>query len=130
VRADLLVTKKAYFGQYADSKGRVACEISGEMIRFDQSHLDHKKPMTFQVIVRTFIAANRIDISADMLSEPADMQFATTFIDKDLQARFIEYHHSVAQLRVIKPGLNLSLGGSERILKSKREVCIVKADSA
>jgi hypothetical protein len=130
VRADLVASKKAYFGQYADNTGRVGCEISGEMIRFDESHLDHKKPMTFQVIVRTFIAANRIEISTDMLSEPADKQFATTFVDDDLKARFIEYHHSVAQLRVIKPGLNLSLGGSERILKSKREVCIVKAGSA
>ena len=84
--------------------------------------------MTFQVIVRTFIAANQIEISADMLSQPADQQFATRFIDEELASQFIEYHHRVAQLRVIKPHLNLSLGGSERILKSKIEVRILKAD--
>jgi hypothetical protein len=128
VKDDLVATKKAYFGEHAKSEGRVACEISGEMIRFNESHLDHKKPMTFQVIVRTFIAANQIEISADMLSKPADQQFATRFIDEELASQFIEYHHRVAQLRVIKPRLNLSLGGSERILKSKIEVRIVKAD--
>jgi hypothetical protein len=63
-----------------------------------------------------------------MLSEPADQQFATRFIDEELASQFIEYHHRVAHLRVIKPRLNLSLGGSERILKSKIEVRIVKAD--
>ena len=129
VRDDLVATKRSYFGENADSDGRVACDISGEKIRFDEAHLDHKKPMTFQVIVRTFIAANRIEISSDMLSEPADQQFATTFVDKGLESRFVEYHHSVAHLRVIKARLNLSLGGSERILKSKKEVRIVKAES-
>ena len=126
VHDDLVATKKAHFGEHGDSEGRVPCDITGEMIKFDESHLDHKKPMTFQVIVRTFVAANRIEPSRDVLSEPRDQQFATTFTDQDLARQFVEYHHSIAQLRVIKSRLNLSLGGSERILKSRKPVAIVR----
>jgi hypothetical protein len=130
VKKDLVATKREYFGQHADSDGHVPCDITGEMIKFDESHLDHKKPMTFQVIVRTFIAANSMTPSRDVLSEPKDQQFTTTFTDEALANKFREYHHAVAQLRVIKSRLNLSLGGSERILKSKVPIKIVRTEHA
>jgi hypothetical protein len=130
VQPDLIATKREYFGKHADHEGRVPCDITGEMIKFDESHLDHKKPMTFQVIVRTFIAANSIVPSRAMLSKPRDQQFSTTFTDQELAKRFRDYHHSLAQLRVIKSRLNLSLGGSERIIKSKTPITIVRTEEA
>jgi hypothetical protein len=126
VQPDLIATKRDHFGKHADDEGKVACDVTDQMIRFDESHLDHKKPMTFQVIVRTFIAANSIVPSREMLSEPRDQQFSTTFVDHEMADKFREYHHSLAQLRVIKSRLNLSLGGSERIIKSKTPIAIVR----
>lgn len=130
VQPDLVATKRAYFGEHADAEGRVACDLTGELIKFDESHLDHKKPMTFQVIVRTFMIANSITPSREVLSEPQDQQFSTTFTDDNLANKFRDYHHSLAQLRVIKSRLNLSLGGSERIIKSKTPIAIVRTQEA
>lgn len=127
VQGELFATKRAYFKEHGDSERRVECDITGELITYEDSHLDHKKPMTFQVIVRTFLAANGIVPAREMLSEPADRQFSTTFIDRDLGEKFREYHHQVAQLRVIKSNLNLSLGGSERIIKSRNPITILRS---
>lgn len=124
VQADLTRAKKEHFDKYGDSEGRVRCEVTGERIGLNDSHLDHKKPMTFRVIVTTFIEANQIEISADMLSVPGDAQFVTTFVDAEMQGRFREYHRRIAKLRIIKPVTNLSLGGSERMTKPKRPVVL------
>ncbi len=130
VQPDLIATKRAYFGEHGDDEGRVVCDVTGEMIKYDESHLDHKKPMTFQVIVRTFVTANSIIPSRQILSEPRDQQFSTTFTDQDLAKKFRDYHHSLAQVRVIKSLVNLSLGGSERIIKSKTPISIVRTEGA
>lgn len=126
VRADLEKTKKAFFDEYGDGNGCVECEISNQKVAIYESHLDHKKPLTFQVIVNTFIAANNIIIDESMLSKSHDSQFETEFIDLSLKDKFRKYHHEVAQLRIINPTANLRLGGSERITKSKRPVKIVR----
>jgi len=122
VQADLDHAKVRHFEVHGNGEGKVRCEVSGEMVGLKESHLDHAKPMTFQVIVQTFITANKIEIALEMLSEPADHQFVTTFVDEDLARRFREYHRGVMQLRIIKAKENLSLGGSERMRKPKRPV--------
>jgi Protein of unknown function (DUF3223) len=126
VRADLIKTKEEFFNQHGDEHGKVECEISGEKMAIYESHLDHKKPLTFQVIVNTFIAANNITISKGMLSTPQDAQFESEFSDQSTKRQFKEYHHRMAQLRIINPKANLSLGGSERITRSKRPVFIME----
>ena len=125
VRNDLRKTKEEFFKNHADEKGCIECEVSGNKITIYESHLDHKKPLTFQVIVITFIHANQIEINNEMLSLSVDGQFETEFLDLSLKEKFREFHHRVAQLRIINPKANLSLGGSERILKSKRPVIII-----
>lgn len=127
VAPDLIETKKKFFEAHGDDDGKVPCDITDELVWPHESHLDHKKPMTFQVIVRTFMAAENIVPSRDILSEPQDQQFATTLTDESLAKKFIEFHHKLADLRIIKSKLNLSLGGSERILKSKNPVKIVRS---
>jgi hypothetical protein len=124
VQPRLNAAKKEHFERYGDAEGRVRCEVTGEMVASYESHLDHKKPMTFQVIVATFIAANRIVVRADLLSVSRDAQSATTFVDKDLEQKFRDFHTSVAILRIVTAKTNLSLGGSERITKPKRPVAL------
>lgn len=124
----LKVAKQEFFAKHGNAEGKVKCEITGKMVGPNESHLDHKKPMTFQVIVQTFITANKIEIRPDMLSTKADKQFVTTFVDKELEQKFRDYHRDVVErfssLRIIKARENLSLGGSERITKSKRPVVL------
>jgi catechol 2,3-dioxygenase-like lactoylglutathione lyase family enzyme len=68
VKEDLHNAKIKHFENHSDSNNTVPCDITGERIEWSGAHLDHKKPMTFQVIVRTFLAAQNISISPDMLS--------------------------------------------------------------
>jgi hypothetical protein len=120
VRQDLAHAKRDHFDKEGDVEGKVKCDVTGERVSFKEAQLDHKKPMTFQVIVMTFIAAYGIEIKAEMLSASADNQYVTTFVDQDLEQRFREYHHKVAVLRIVKTRVNRNLGGSERLTKPKR----------
>lgn len=124
VQEDLRHTKQAFFDKYGNEEGKVQCDITGDYIALNESHLDHKKPLTFQVIVITFVNANGIEINSEMLSKPQDGQFQTSFANLEIKDKFRGYHHKTAQLRIIKAERNISLGGSERILKSKNPVII------
>lgn len=124
VRDDLIETKYAYFRANADSNGKVPCAISAEMVTDKESHLDHAKPLTFQVIVVTFIKSNAIVISKDMFTQPSDAQFQTSFLAQGMKDKFKKYHHAVANLRIVKNKLNLKMGPSERIKKIKDSVPI------
>jgi hypothetical protein len=124
VQDDLRLTKQAFFEKHGNEGGKVPCDITGEYIALYESHLDHMKPLTFQVLVVTFVNANEIEIKPEMLSMSQDAQFQTSFVDIELRDKFRRYHHKTAKLRIIKAERNLSLGGSERILKSKNPVII------
>lgn len=124
VRESLEQAKDKFFEAYGDAEGKVECEITGEKIAKYESHLDHKKPMTFQVIVQTFITANGIIPSPEMMSIAQDSQFVTTFVDQNMVDAFRDYHRKIAKLRIIGAKKNLSLGGSERMTKIKRPVVL------
>jgi hypothetical protein len=126
VQPQLNEAKKKHFREFGDADGKVPCEVTGKRVAHYESHLDHKPPMTFQVVVETFVAANKIEISGEMLSAPADAQFATTFVDGDLKHQFVEYHSSVTRdrLRIVAKKENLRLGGSNRLTKPKRPVIL------
>lgn len=124
VQDDLRLTKERFFEKFADQDGKVICDITGDKVAIYESHLDHKKPLTFQVLVNTFIGANDIKITSEMLSLAQDAQFQTTFVDLELKNKFRRYHNKMAQLRIIKAEHNLRLGGTERIQKSRNPVLI------
>jgi hypothetical protein len=111
-----------HFDKEGDAEGKVKCDVTGERVSFKEAQFDHKKPMTFQVIVMTFIAAYGIEIKAEMLSAAADNQYVTTFVDRHLEQGFRECHHKVAVLRIVQTRVNRSRGGSERLTKPKRPV--------
>jgi hypothetical protein len=128
VQADLTRAKKEHFEKFGDADGKVPCDVTGDSVSISEAHLDHKKPLTFQVIVMTFVKALKIQIRPEMLSIPTDAQFVTTFVDKELEAAFREYHHTVRILRIVKARTNLSLGGSERITHPKHPVVLDSDD--
>src|SRR5690349_17980002 len=115
VREDLEHAKKEHFERRGDAERKVLCHITGERIGWKEAHLDHQKPVSFQVIVMPFVHADGLAIGRAMLSAPADKQFVTTFLDKDLETRFSSYHDGIAQRRIITKGFNLSPGCTETI---------------
>lgn len=123
VQYDLVIAKEEHFRKYAVEE-KVKCEVSGDKVAIYECHLDHKSPFTFQVIVESFITANKIEISSNMLSIIKDGQFQTEFLDLKIKELFREYHNKIAKLRIVKSNINLSLSGSQRVLKSKQPVKI------
>jgi hypothetical protein len=124
VQDHLLLAKKEYFEKWGDRDKKVKCALTGDKVAISESHLDHEKPLTFEVLVNTFIGANDIEIKPEMLLMSQDAHFQTTMIDQELKDKFRRYHYKMAKLRVIKAEQNLSLGGSERIRKSRNPVLI------
>jgi Protein of unknown function (DUF3223) len=122
VQPDLTRRKMEHFKAHGDAYGKVACDVTREMVAHYESHLDHKKPKTFQVIVHTFIAANDIDIKPEMLRKPGDGESTFTFADKYIEDRFKSYHTRIADLRIVKDRENRRLGGSEKVMPPKRPV--------
>jgi hypothetical protein len=124
VHEDMRLTKQLFFEKFGNEDGKVPCDITGEYVALYESHLDHMKPLTFQVLVHTFVCAHEIEISPEMLSRSQDGQFLTAFVDNELREKFRRFHHKTAKLRIIKAERNLSLGGSERIQKRRNPVII------
>lgn len=122
VEPELALKKVQFFEERGDAEKKVACEITGERIAIYESHLDHKKPLTFQVIVHTFLTANAVDLAQVALKRPGDGEHKITFEDDALAERFRVYHRALAQLRIVKPRENLRLGGSERVIPPKPPV--------
>ncbi len=51
-----------FFAAHLDEVGQVACASTGEKIVADQVHMDHRSPMTFEVIVTTFLCSRGMSL--------------------------------------------------------------------
>lgn len=75
-----------------------------------------------------WIVAKNLEINEEILSEPADMQYSSSFRDQNLEKEFVDYHRRVSNKRgnlrmlAIKP--NLKLSGSAKISPSKKPLII------
>lgn len=129
MRQDLREAKKDFFGEWADSDGTVECAVTGDRIKFDEAHLDHAAPQTFQMLVKGFRTESRVIPSRENLSQPADNQTSTTFVDTDVERRWRNYHYAMTKddgLRIVRAKANLESGGRNRIRKLARPVSLRK----
>lgn len=123
IAADTLAAKQRYFDEHGNEEGLAPSDISGEMIPFDQAHVDHASP-TFNQIVLTFRAERgwTKEIPEDVLTPSSDAQTTTTFSEAAAAEAFREFHNGVAELRVISKRENLARSARERRLKVQRPV--------
>ena len=122
VEADLLAAKTRFFKGHPekDEHGFVPCEVSGNLISFENAHLDHAYP-TFNQIVLIFRAAHGWSqfIPPGVVTPPQDAQARATFCDDAVAQAFRDVHHKSAVLRVIDKQANLSMAGRQRVPKIK-----------
>ena len=102
----------------------MSATLTGKMITIKEAHVDHIPPITFEVIVETFVKANDIAPHRNMLSKKEDVQFATTFVDMELQQKFQAYHHATARLRILAAKPNLRAGPQHRIRDAERPIIV------
>lgn len=96
----------------------VKCAITKKTLEWENSHIDHKAPMTLSVIVKTFINSNAINIT-DIELEYKDSLWR--FSDKDLENKFIDYHDQLALLRIISSEENLKISSAARLKPTKND---------
>jgi len=101
----------------------VKCAITGKYLKFEECHIDHKPPMTFSVIVQTFVKANNIEIYDE---EIGYIDQIWQFKNIDTKNKFINYHNNLAVLRIISVEENLKGSKNGRIKPTNKDYKIRK----
>lgn len=115
VRYDLFDARNAFLKQHQGPDGLVACAVTGERILPDQGHMDHRPPMTFEVIVTTFLEANGLGFEQVPITVGHDEQTAPDLTDAALVERFRAFHNKVARLDFVKDTVNLAQSSRARL---------------
>jgi hypothetical protein len=96
----------------------VRCVISGEIVEWEECQVDHKSPLTFSVIVKSFIVANDLNIST---IEYTYNNSREKFIDDSIAEKFYEFHKKMAVLRIVSTKENQKLSGSARVKPTQKD---------
>jgi hypothetical protein len=115
VRFDLYKARDAFFAAHIDAENLVVCAATGERISRDQAHMDHRPPMTFEVIVTTFLCSRGLSLDDVLLRTGQDNQVSPELTDDKLGEEFRAYHEKVAWLDFVKNTVNLAEGSRHRL---------------
>jgi hypothetical protein len=119
VRHDLYNARDEFFGANKDANGLVVCAETGERISRDQAHMDHRAPLTFEVIVTTFLVGRGLSLDMVPITTGRDDQVSPEITDPALAAAFRSYHARVALLDLVKNTANLSQSSRQRMKPSR-----------
>ncbi len=87
------------------------------------SVVDHKPPITFSVIVKFFLQDNTDVILSEELFQSGEISgTSTVFADESLSQRFMAYHNSVCELRVVQASANASISHLARITRGVNSI--------
>jgi hypothetical protein len=115
VRFDLFKKRDEYFAEFADADGCVPCAETGERITKAEAHMDHRAPMTFEVIVITFLAGKGMAYENVPITEGSDNQTTAEITDPAIGEEFRRYHAKVALLDLVRNKVNLAQSARNRI---------------
>lgn len=105
----------------------VRCALTNEIVEWESCHVDHKSPLTFSVIVKSFIVSRNIDV------EQIEYKFDNLideFSNDEMAIQFCEFHEKMAVLRILSKGANAKLSASARITPSKKDTALSALNSA
>ena len=115
VRFDLYKARDVFFSGHTGADGLVACAVTGDRIGRGQGQMDHRPPMTFEVIVTTFLAARGLPVDDVPLTVGQDNQVSPEVADQALSEAFRTYHTAVARLDFVKNTVNLAQASRHRL---------------
>jgi hypothetical protein len=125
IQEDLRHVKEAYFKAHS-KKGKVKCQETGEWCLWEELNIDHRQPNTFSVIVDRFLELTGIDVYKVNYIEVMDAVYA--FEDDSLSQSFRKYHHSKANLRLVKKGKNLGRSHQGRLGRQRKDLTVEKEE--
>lgn len=85
---------------------RIVCPVTGVELTRDNSHVDHQRPMTFNLIACQWM----FEIGGSdkvIISEPTDNQLCSEMTDFEQRKSWIETHNKLAVFRLISAEANL-----------------------
>lgn len=115
IRIDLYRAQDKFFVEHQDADGLVSCAVTGERISKDQGHLDHRPPMTFEVLVSTFLQGKGLNYEAVPITNGEDEQTTPEITDENLSEQFRQYHGDLAKLDFVTIKINLAQSAKHRI---------------
>ncbi len=115
VKLDLYRARDRFFAAHKGADGLVACAVTSERIGRDQGHMDHCPPMTFEVIVTTFLCGRGLSLDDVPLTTGRDEQVSPEVTDEALRDNFRSYHARVARLDFVISSVNLAQAGRHRL---------------
>lgn len=104
-----------FFAAHVGPDGHVSCAVTGERLARDVGHMDHRPPMTFEVIVTTFLAGRGMALEDVPLTVGQDNQVSPEVTDEALGEAFRSYHTAVARLDFVKNTINLAQASRHRL---------------
>lgn len=109
-RCDVIDQTRAFHDTAFSGASTVACAITGKPVKRSDSHVDHAPPLTFQVVAYNFLTeiGLRIQDVAVTLEGHLDSCAAKYLADRELAARWQEYHRRHARLRITSKKANLT----------------------
>ncbi|ACZ12922.1 DCL family protein [Sulfurospirillum deleyianum] len=96
----------------------VKCALTNEIIEWEECQIDHKSPLTFSVIVKSFIIANKLDLSTIKYGAENGVEY---FLDEELAQKFDLFHKEMAVLRILSTKENNKRASSARIKPTKKD---------
>jgi hypothetical protein len=121
VQDDLRDVKLNYFKKYSRN-GKVKCQETGVLSKWEELVIDHRQPNTFSIIIDRFIEINNIDLKTIEYDENIDGIY--NFKEKDISEKFKKYHKEKANLRIIRKEINSGRAFQGRISKQKKDLKI------
>ncbi len=121
VQDDINNVKLQYFKTNSKS-GKVKCQETDELCKWEELVIDHRQPNTFSVIVDRFIEVYHIDIHKIEYVEILDGVYK--FKDDEICQKFKEYHKKKANLRIVRKDKNLGRAYQARVNKQKKDLRI------
>lgn len=108
--------KSQYFDMHGDERRQISCPITGEKVGFADAHADHIPPRTFTVLVECFLTAHGIVPSHELIAPVVDMG-TPRLADRELAARWVAYHSTMARFRIISSRANVARSAESKVPK-------------
>jgi hypothetical protein len=122
VRIDLFDARDKFFAQHKGPDGLVSCGLTGERIAPEEGHIDHKQPMTFEVIVSTFLQGQGLAFADVPITNGRDEQVTPELTNAALSEEFRRYHAGLATLDFVKAGANLAQSAKHRVRSGRIKI--------
>jgi hypothetical protein len=121
VQEDIKNVKLAYFKKFS-KKGKVKCQETGDLEKYENLTIDHRQLNTFSAIVDRFIELNNLNLeNIEYIEVDGDIN---ELVDNELKEKFKQYHKERANLRIVKKNLNLGRSFQTRITRQKKDLIV------